>query len=45
MCMKGWIMPREVVTFVECRGCDYKGTKMEENREQGFLEKVQLCNI
>jgi len=31
MCMEGWTTPREVVTFVECRGCDYKGTKMEEN--------------
>jgi len=27
MCMKGWMIPREVVTFVECRECDYKGTK------------------
>jgi len=37
--------PREVVTFVEYRGCDYKGTKTEENWGQGFLGKVQLCNI
>ena len=28
MCMEGWTTPREVVTFVECRGCNYKGTKM-----------------
>jgi len=31
--------------FVECRGCNYKGTKTEKNRGQGFLEKVQLCNM
>jgi len=43
--MEGWTIPREVVTFVECRGCDYKGTKTEENWGQGFLGKVQLCNI
>jgi len=30
---------------VECRGCDYKGTKTEENCGQRFLGKVQLCNI
>jgi len=45
MCMKGWMISREVVTFMECRGCDYKGTKTEENREQGFLQKKQLCNM
>jgi len=45
MCMEEWMTPREVVTFVECRGCDYKGTKTEENQEQGFLGKVQLCNM
>ena len=45
MCMEGWTTPREVVTFVECKGCDYKGTKTEENRGQGFLEKAQLCNM
>jgi len=45
MCMEGWTTPREVVTFVECRGCDYKGTKTEENRGQGFLKKAQLCNM
>ena len=27
MCMEGWTTPREVVMFVECRECDYKGTK------------------
>ena len=31
MCMKGWTAPREVVTFMECRGCDYKRTKMQNN--------------
>jgi len=45
MCIEGWTTPREVVTFVECRGCDYKGTKTEKNRGQGFLGKVQLCNM
>ena len=32
MCMEGWTTPREVVMFVECKGCNYKGTKTEENR-------------
>ena len=45
MCMEGWTTPREVVTFVEYRGCNYKGTKTEENQGQGFLEKAQLCNM
>jgi len=45
MCMEGWTTSKEVVTFVECRGCNYKGMKTQENREQGFLEKEQLCNI
>jgi len=45
MCMEGWTTPREVVTFVKCRGCNYKGTKTEENWGQEFLEKVQLCNM
>jgi len=45
VCMEGWTTPREVVTFVECRGCDYKGTKTEENQGQGFLSKEQLCNM
>jgi len=45
MCMEGWTTPREVIMFVECRGCNYKGTKMEENKGQGFLEKGQLCNM
>ena len=45
MCIEGWTTPREVVTFVECRGCDYKRTKTEGNRGQGFLEKTQLSNM
>ena len=45
ICMEGWTTPREVVTFVECRECNYKGTKTEENQGQGFLSKGQLCNI
>ena len=45
ICIEGWTTPREVVTFVECRGCNYKGTKTKENRGQGFLSKEQLCNI
>jgi len=45
MCMEGWTMKWEVVTFVECRGCNYKRTKTQENKRQGFLEKVQLCNM
>jgi len=45
MCMEGWTTPREVVTFVECRGCDYKGTKTQENQGRGFLSKKQLLHI
>jgi len=29
--MEGWVTRGEVVTFVECRGCDYKSTKTQEN--------------
>ena len=29
----------------ECRRYDYKGTKAQENKEQGFLSKKQLCNM
>ena len=29
MSMVGWTTRREVVTFVECRGCNYKGTKTQ----------------
>jgi len=45
MCIEGWTISKEVVTFVECRGCDYKGMNMQENRKQGFLSKEQLCNM
>jgi len=45
MSMEGWMTQREVVTFVECCGCDYKGTKMQENQEQGFLSKRQLLHM
>jgi len=30
--MEGWMMQREMVTFVECCGCNYKGTKTQENQ-------------
>jgi len=39
MSMKEWMTKWEVVTFVECWGCNYKGTKTQENRGQGFLSK------
>jgi len=45
MSMEGWMIQREVVTFVECRGCNYKGTKTQENQEQGFLGKKQLLHM
>jgi len=42
---KGWRTKREVVTFVECGGCKYKGTKTKENRGQGFITGKQLRNL
>ena len=45
MSMEGWMMQREVVTFMECRGCNYKGTKTQENWGQGFLGKKQLLHM
>ena len=45
MYIEGWTTSREVVTFVECRGCNYKGMKTKENKGQGFLGKMQLCNM
>jgi len=45
MSMEGWVIRREVVTFIECRGCDYKGTKTQENQGQGFLSKRQLLHM
>jgi len=41
MSMKGWTTKWEVVTLVECRWCNYKGTKTQENQGQGFLSKEQ----
>jgi len=43
--MEGWTTRGEVVMLVECRGCNYKGTKIQKNRGQGFLEEAQLCNM
>ena len=45
MCMRGWMIRKEVVTFMECQSCNYKGTKTQENKEQSFLEKTQLSNM
>jgi len=45
MSMEGWTMQWEVVTLVEYRGCDYKGTKTQENKGQSFLSKRQSCNM
>jgi len=45
MSMEGWTTQREVVTFVECRGYDYKGTRTQENQGQGFLSKKQLLHM
>ena len=28
---RGWKTKKEIVMFVECRRCEYKGTKTEEN--------------
>ena len=39
------MMLKEVVTFVEYRRCECKGTKTEENKEQCFLSKEQRCNM
>ena len=30
--MEEWTMRWEVVTLVECRGCNYKGMKTQENQ-------------
>ena len=45
MSMEGWVTRGEVVTFVEYRGCNYKGTKTQENQGQGFLSKKQLLHM
>jgi len=33
------------VTFVECGGCNYKGTKTYKNQGQGFIPGEQLRNV
>jgi len=43
--MEGWTIKWEVMTLVEYRRCDYKGTKIQKNWGQGFLGKKQLCNM
>ena len=40
-----WKTRWKVVTFVECRGYEYKGTKIQENQEQVFVSRKQLKNI
>jgi len=45
MSMEGWVTKWEVVTLVECRGCDYKRMKTEGNQEQDFLGKEQQSNM
>ena len=45
MSIEGWTTQWEVVILMECRECDYKGTKMQKNWGQRFLGKGQLCNI
>ena len=42
---KGWKTGWKVVTFVECGGCNYKGTKTKENQGQGFISRERLKNI
>ena len=42
---KGWTTKWEVVTFVECRGCNYKGTKIHESQGQGFVSGKHLRNV
>ena len=36
-----------MVTLVECRGYDYKGTKTQENQGQGFLGRSRcvICGV
>ena len=40
-----WMTKQEVVTFVECRKCNYKDTKIHKNQGQGFVSSEQLRNI
>ena len=34
-----------MVTYIECSGCDYKGTKTEANQGQRFISGKQLRNV
>jgi len=36
MSMEGWTMKWEVVTLIECRGCDYKGDEDSEEQRARF---------
>ena len=40
-----WMTKQEVVTFVKCEGCNYKGTKTYKNQRQGFVSGEQLRNV
>ena len=42
---RGWKTRQEVVTFVEYSGCNYKGTKTEENQGQDFVSREKLRNV
>jgi len=42
---QGWKTRWKVVTFVEYGGCEYKGTKIQENGGQSFVSREQLKNI
>jgi len=42
---RGWTTRWEVVTFVECGGYNYKGTKTHKNWEQGFISGKHLRNV
>jgi len=42
---RGWTTRWEVVTFVECRGYSYKGTKTHKNWRQGFISGEHLRNM
>jgi len=39
------MMKWEVITFVECGGCQYKGTKTEKNWGQGFVSGEYLISV
>jgi len=42
---RGWKTKEMIVTFVKCGGCEYKDTRTEENRGQGFISEKQLRNL